>query len=363
MKISNPAKYVIGVSVAVALLAGCTGNGGSQLPTGSAMAPSHQTMGSNHKVNYDTLLTPRSVRPNLQRHIKDEKLVKPNCCALQKTLFVSDAFGGSSLTGAIYMFDYVTGASLGQVAAPPEGFLEVQGGCADTSGNVYFSNTSLSDIDEYNHSGTYVSTISDPGQYPVGCSYNKKTGDLAITNIISTSGGAGSLSIASGGVITNTYPISNMSRVYFLDYDNTGTLWVDGSNGSGIFQLDTFNGSTFTPVTVSGATILFPGAVKWTANKTAPSINVGDQDTFSAPTFYQVSSTGTVTGSTVTTCTQTSDICDIVQATIKGPGLVGPDAILLSANRFAYPAGGAPVLNYPASYVQPIGSAVSPNKT
>ena len=29
MKISNSAKYVIGVSAAVALLAGCTGNGGS----------------------------------------------------------------------------------------------------------------------------------------------------------------------------------------------------------------------------------------------------------------------------------------------------------------------------------------------
>ncbi len=53
MKISNSAKYVIGVSAAVALLAGCTSSGGSQLAPGGAMTPSgvHQTMGGNHKVD------------------------------------------------------------------------------------------------------------------------------------------------------------------------------------------------------------------------------------------------------------------------------------------------------------------------
>jgi len=363
MKISNSAKYVIGVAAAVALLAGCTGNGGSGLTPSSGVAPSHQAMGSNHKVNLsETLVVPRSVHANLHRVIKNERIVKPNCCALQKTLFVSDAFGGSLFTGAIYMFDYVTGASLGQVAAPPEGFSEVQGGCADASGNVYFANTALSTVDEYNHSGTYVATISDPGQYPVGCSYDRSSGDLAITNIINTSGGAGSVSIASGGAITNTYPVPNMFRVYFPGYQaKSGVLWIAGSDSSGVFQYDSFSGGVFTNVGVHGATVGFPGSVMWSGKSMW--MNVGDQDTFSSPTFYQVDSSGNVVGSTVTTCTQASNICDIVQATIKGPGLVGPDAVLLQANRFAYPAGGASVLNYPASYVQPIGSAVSPNKT
>jgi hypothetical protein len=363
MKISNSAKYVIGVSAAVALLAGCTGNGGSQLtPSNGAAAQAVHQVGANHKVDLsDTLVVPRSVRANLHRQIKNEHIVKPNCCALQKTLFVSDAFGGSSFTGAIYMFDYVTGASLGQVSAPPEGFSEVQGGCADNNGNVYFANTGLSTVDEYTHSGTYVLTINDSGQYPVGCSYDKKSGDLAISNIISTSGGQGSLSIASGGSITNTYFASNMSRMYFLGYmGKSGLLYVDGSDSSGIFHLNTFSGGSFTPVTISGGSILFPGTVAWSGN--TKWMNVGDQDTFSAPTFYQIDSTGNIVGSTVTTCTQASDVCDIVQAAIKGPGLVGPDAVLLSANRFAYPAGGSPTLNYSAAYVQPIGAAVSPNK-
>ena len=97
---------------------------------------------------------------------------------MPKTLFVTDAFGGSSFTGAVYAFSWVKGTSLGQVAAPPEGFLEVQGGCSDNNGNVYFANTEMSTIDEYNHSGTFITSIADPGQFPVGCSYDKSTAVL-----------------------------------------------------------------------------------------------------------------------------------------------------------------------------------------
>ena len=358
MKISNSAKYVIGVSAAVALLAGCTGNGGSGLTPSNSMAPSaHRTMGANHKVSLsETLLVPRSVKPNLSRKIQNEHIVKPNCCALQKTVFVTDAFGGSSFTGAVYMFDYNSGASLGQVAAPPEGFNEVQGACSDNSGNVYFGNTGMSTVDEYNHSGSYIQTISDPGQFPVGCAFDKSSGTLAIINIIDTSGGPGSVTING-----NTYFPSNMSRVYFGGYmGKSGVLYVSGSDSSGFFQYDSFSGGSFTNVGVHGASVGFPGTVAWSAKTMW--MNVGDQDTFSAPTFYQVDASGNVQGSTVTECTQQSDFCDIVQAAIKGPGLVGPDAVLLSANRFAYPAGGAPQLNYSAAYVQPIGAAVSPNK-
>lgn len=363
MQISNSAKYVIGVSAAVALLAGCTGNGGSQLTPAGTVGPNavHQTMGGAHKINFDTLVTPRSIRPDLGRKIKDEKIVKPNCCALQKTLFVTDATGGSLATGAVYMFDYVTGASLGQLAAPPEGWSEPQGACSDNAGNAYIANTSMSTVDEFNHSGTFVQSIADSGQYPVGCSFDRSSGNLAISNIISTSGGGGSISIWNGSSLSGPFTPSNMSRVYFVGYQGgTGTLWLSGSDSSGFFQYDSYSGGTFTPVSISGATIGFPGTVAW-SGKTGM-MNVGDQDTFSSPTFYQVSTTGTVTGSTVTTCTQPSNVCDIVQATIKGPGLVGPDASLHGANRFAYPAGGSPILGYTASYSQPIGSAVSPNK-
>ena len=148
---------------------------------------------------------------------------------------------------------------------------------------MYIVNTEESTIDEYNHSGTYVASLSDPGQFPVGCAYDRSTGNLAVSNIINTSGGPGSISIFSGGVLQNTYFPPNMTRVYFLGYEGgTGTLWLDGSNSSSGFQYDSFSGGTFTPVAITGGTIGFPGTVAWSAK--THSMNVGDQDTFSAPT-------------------------------------------------------------------------------
>jgi hypothetical protein len=367
MKISNSAKYVIGVSAAVALLAGCTGNGGSQLtPSGPGMAPSSQrTMGANHKVDLsETLITPRSVKPNLSKKVTNERVMKPNCCALQKTLFVTDAEGGSSFTGAVYAFDYVTGASLGSVAAPPEGWFEPQGACSDNNGNVYIANTAMSTIDEYNHSGTFITALSDSGQFPVGCAFDKASGNLAVSNILTTSDGPGSISIYSGGSLQNTYTPSNMNKVYFIGYQaKTHVLWLSGLESSAVFQYDSMSPSgTFTNVGIHGATVGFPGTVQWTASNQW--MNAADQDTFSSPTIYQVDSSGNVVGSTVTECVQISDFCDPVQMTIKGTGLVEPDAIAEAANRFAYPAGGAPTMGYTGpSFIEPIGSAVSPDKS
>ncbi len=359
MKISNPAKYVIGVSAAVALLAGCTSSGGSQLAPGGAVTPGgvHQTMGGNHKVDLSmTLVTPKSVKPNLSRKVKDMARVKPNCCALQKTLAVTDAVGGSSFTGAVYLFDYNTGAAMGSLAPPPSGWLEPQGACTDKSGNFFVANTAVSTVEEYTHSGTYVATLADPGQFPVGCASDRTTGNLAVSNIIDVSGGPGSIVIYNGGVLQHTYFPPNLSP-YFLAYeDGTGILWVDGLDSAGMFQYDSFSGGLFTPVTICCVSIAFPGALMWSGK--VKSMVVGDQGT----TFYQVSDTGKITGSTVLQCTQQSDFCDIVQATIKGPGIVGPDAIHLGAARFAFPAGGSPILQYSAPFVQPIGSAISSNK-
>jgi hypothetical protein len=333
------------VAIALAILSGCTG-------------PTLPVAGSKSDL-MRMLVTPQQVRPSFNRRVVDERVVKPNCCARQKTLFVSDAFGGSSFTGAIYMFDYVTGEPLGQVAAPPEGFLEVQGGCSDNAGNVYFANTALSTIDEFNHSGTYVATLGDPGQFPVSCSFDKSTGDLAVANISSTSGGPGSLAVYSDGVQHVYYP-PNMTAVFSVAYEGkTGTLWLTGDGSAG-FLYDSFKNGTFKIVGIHGASVIFGGGLAWSGK--TKFMNLGDQGTFASPTFYELDDSGNVRGEVVLTCTQQSDFCDVVQATIKGPGLVAPDAILLSANRFGYPAGGAPKLNYPAPYVQPIGSAVSSNK-
>ena len=342
----------------LAILAACTSSGGSQLAPGDAVTPSgaHQTMGGNQ--NVDLSLTPPSVRPHFHK-VPNVKVIKPNCCALAKTLFVVDGYGENY--GEVDVFTFPTGALLGSLPAPPEGWAAPIGACADKSGNVYIANIRISTIDEYSHSGAYIATLADPGQYPDGCAYDRTTGNLAVANEINGSGGPGSISIYHDGVLQHNYVANNMSRVYFLGYEgSTGRLWLDGSNSTVGFQYDSFRGGKFTPVTISGGTIGFPGMVQWSAK--TKSMNVGDQDTFSAPTIYQVSNTGQITGATVTQCASPSDFCDIVQGFIKGSRLVGPDAVNDSVGIFPYPSGGQPEVVISGTVGQTIGSVVSPDK-
>ena len=54
MRISNSLKYVIGVSAAVALLAGCSGNSSQLGPGGNSVVPnSHQAVDGNHKIDFE----------------------------------------------------------------------------------------------------------------------------------------------------------------------------------------------------------------------------------------------------------------------------------------------------------------------
>lgn len=345
------ARYVAGFATAV-LLSGCSG-GGKAVPStmGSAGTATIAT-----PLNAATLVAPPNVRPVLRRAPVDVPMIQPNCCARKKTLFVSDAFGGSSFTGTVYAFDYKTAKLLGQLPAPPEGWLEVQGACADNSGNVYFANTSLSTVEEYTHAGMYVATIDDPGQYPVMCAYDRTTGNLAVSNIISTSGGPGSISLYHGGLLQHTYYPSNMSRVYFVGYEGTsGVLWLDGESSSGIALIDTFFNGKFKRLKISGlggGLIQIGGGLQWSAQTRV--MNVGGSDASGNVVLYWVSSSGKIVGSTIIDCSS----CGVFF--IKGPRVAFTDLETLNVLLFDYPQGGAPVAQYSANFNQPIGIVVSP---
>jgi hypothetical protein len=143
--------------------------------------------------------------------------------------------------------------------------------------------------------------------------------------------------------------------VFFIGYlGKTGNLYYSGFDNSFYAAISSYIGGNFALLPLSGATIGFPGTVS-NAHKTG-SLAIGDQDTFSGPTFYQVSATGSVTGSTVLACP--AGYCDVVQATIKGTKIVAPDAESLDATVTPYPAGGNALVTV-TGFGQPIGSAVS----
>ncbi|MGA8534142.1 MAG: SMP-30/gluconolactonase/LRE family protein [Candidatus Tumulicola sp.] len=124
-----------------------------------------------------------------------------NCCARQKTLFVVDTEGGANFLGAAYAFDYDTGTLLKTLKPPREAWNRPSGACSDDRGHVYIANTLLGTVDEYNHAGRYVLTISVPGQYPLNCAFDRSTGSLAIASFTSQSGehGHGSVVIYKNG--------------------------------------------------------------------------------------------------------------------------------------------------------------------
>ena len=327
-------KRVVFFSLALALAAGCGGAGITPGP-GSRGATVEQTSDAGPRL-------------------------APNCCARIKTLFVTDAFGGSSFTGTVYAFDYETGRLLGQLPAPPEGWLEVQGACVDNGGNAYFANTSLSTIDEYSHDGTYLATIQDPGQYPAWCSYDPTTGNLAVANVIDVSGGSGSISIFKDGVLQNTYHPPNLTRVFSVGYQDgtAGVLWLSGNTSSGSTLVYTFANGQFTRVTfhgLRGGSI--GGGFQWSAKMHA--MNTSGSDATGHSVIWQFTPAAKIVGKTILDCD--GSVCDVVSFFIKGPRVTTADAVHLNAPQFDYPKGGRPIKNYPAPYVQPIGVAVSPN--
>jgi hypothetical protein len=192
--------------------------------------------------------------------------------------------------------------------------------------------------------------LSDAGQFPYSCSVNKKNGDLAVGNIESTTGGAGSVTVYPGASGAGINSPAIKFFVNFIGYDG-GKLFVDGGSGSGAFALKTLRQGHFRPVTITGAALNFAGGVQVADG----SVTVGDQSGPSGnPVIYQMSKSGAVTGST----TLTSGAC--VQYTIKGSSVVCPNNAGRSVQVYAYPAGGAATHTITGSFSDPFGSAISP---
>jgi hypothetical protein len=230
-------------------------------------------------------------------------------------------------------------------AALSGSFSEPQGMCADRSGDVFITNTGDSNVLEYNN-GKLTNTLLDRGQYPVGCSFNTLNGDLAVSNIISTNDGAGSISIykkAKGPA--QDIPVAGLPRDYFLTYDGSSDLFVDGetsSYGFGLAEMKAGSGK-FKPICPKlGSLIDFPGGIAWNGK-------------------HLVISTG-MSIERIRNCKLgiapiIGGLSDIVSFTIVGNRLVAPDAGSATVEIYSYPKGA--LLQTLTGFSEPIGAAVA----
>jgi len=231
------------------------------------------------------------------------------------------------------------------------------GVCSDATGDVWIVNSASFTIAEYAHGATKSeATLSDTGAgYPLGCSVDPTTGNLAVANLGTATGG-GNLSIYTGAKgSAKKFQNSDLTYFYFCAYDDEGNLFVDGLNSSYGFvlaELPAGSGKLQT-ISLNGA-IDFPGGVAWDGSYVA----VGDQYYQGEHTsaIYQLSvsgSAGTVEGTTALT-----DTCDVLQFAIATNTVVAPDDCSTSAGYYAYPAGGSPTKTV-SGLTYPVAAAVS----
>jgi hypothetical protein len=264
-------------------------------------------------------------------------------------LYVSDSFPYGS--NDVYVYSYPKGKLKGKLT----GFNEPSGQCVDKAGNVFITNFGASQILEYAHGGTSpIATLSDPGYYPLGCSVDPTTGNLAVTNRLSTSFTAGDVVIyvdASG--TPTSYTDSSFYYYEFCGYDDRGNLYIDGTTkGSALEYAElTSGGSSFSALNLDQS-IGFPGAVQWDGAHLA----IGDQSAAVIYRFAISGSTGTKVGSTPLTGSK-----DVVQFWIEGMKVIGPDAGLAHVAFYKYPAGGSPIKTI-TGLGEPVGATVSKAK-
>ncbi|MBV8530909.1 MAG: hypothetical protein JO104_06295 [Candidatus Eremiobacteraeota bacterium] len=238
------------------------------------------------------------------------------------------------------------------------GFNGPDGICTDLAGDVWITNNLAGNAVEYAHGGTApVSMVSDPNVYPLGCSVDPTTGNLAIANIYATKGTQGSIAIYAGAQGPPAYYTdSSMYYVYYCGYDAAGNLFVDGRTIGGAFQFAELpkSSSTFTNITLSGATDYFPGNVQWDGSYVA----VGDQQyqNANASAVYRTTgASGKVVGTTP--LTGAKDVMGFYVLP-KTHSLIGPDVDDNDVGLYRYPAGGNPT-NRIAGFDGPSGAAIS----
>jgi hypothetical protein len=346
----NPLRHAAGILGAGSLLAACSAGGAFH---GTTLAPQ------------GTRLPFLSVRPPVVQRAQRRTWVSPDLKGANHVVFVSDI--GNDLVDVFTLPSMTFKAQL-------TGFNEPQGECAARNGDVWITNSNPPNaILLYSHTGKLIKALNDRNEHPVACAVDQSTGDLAVSSIYAGSAsGPGDVAIYKGGSGSPTVlTCSAMSYYYFITFGPSGTLYVDGSNAAGSYQLCGGNESSLSAIGVSGATIYFPGFLQW--YNAGNYLAAGDQlcGGNTAACVYQLSINGSTATSMGVTDLQRSDgsnVCDLTSATFAGTKqttLVGSDDEWCNNNRgaavsqWSWPAGGEPINSNDSTLVIPEGAAVS----
>jgi hypothetical protein len=258
MPIPSRLDYVLSGTVALALLAGCSGGGAGVPAASSAFSPqsaSAQSTSVGHQVSQSSSV----LRPDVPELHSN----RPAAAFVSNEI---NAKGGASVIvsdASDSVVDIFNGK--GVQTAQLTGFSEPQGLALDTAGNLYVADTNNSRIQVYAAGfKSAPTTINDSGEFPASVAVDSK-GNLGVANLFTTSDGPGSVSFFNkNGTLLTTLSNAEFGKVFFDAFDDKGNLYLDGTNASGAFVagevVGGVKGNAITVLT-TGNSVGFPGGI------------------------------------------------------------------------------------------------------
>jgi hypothetical protein len=190
-----------------------------------------------------------------------------------------DAYARSDLlfvSNGTYVSGYVVenGVAQGDEVVNISPLEDAQGLCTDTAGHVWVTQGKLHTVSEYTHDGFHeINTIVRSSGNPTGCAVDPKTRDLAVTYNYPDKHYANVVIYPNGRTPGHAYSNSTgLEDAYFLAYDDSGDLYVDGyACGYGscgqhpnVLMVLTPGADAFHPIVVRGARLKNPRGLSWT---------------------------------------------------------------------------------------------------
>jgi hypothetical protein len=257
------------IALGVGLLAGCSAAGTQSSVGGGSVVPPAAHGQQLSKII--ALTNPKHLVPQGSHRVGGHSWMKYGAKGGQLLYVSNDG------TDTVDVYSYPAGTMVGQVT----GLEYPTGLCSDKKGNVYVTDFESGVVSEIGAGGTtVVNTLSVTGE-SLGCSVSKK-GDLAVSIFAGSQDGYGAVVIFKGAKGSgNVVEAPNDGYFWAPTYDKKGNIFVECNYGSssgpceGPTVVELKNGaSSFTGLTVSGATIDFPAA----AELVGKSIGLGDQE-------------------------------------------------------------------------------------
>ncbi len=343
----RPCNFVLGISVTIALLAGCAGVSPPEPPSG---AQQNVAVGAGRPA--DAVPQWAAARSWVAPEAKGEDLI-----------YISDLLG--------QVVDIYTYGHGNKLVGTLTGFFNPEGLCVDNAGNVWVTNDTsqgVHQITEYAHGGTSpMQNLINPNGNVNGCSVDQKTGDLAVTNFWGPTEGAGGVSIYHHGSGNPTsYTDANIHYYYYCGYDAKGNLFVDGLDSGSNFGFAEIprGGKAFKDIALN-QTIYLPGGVQWDGKYMAVGDQVAVKHNFTS-TIYQFSISGNVaTEVGLTVLTGSKQVAQFWipkfgrnQKNPEGTTLIGPNQNGANTLFWSYPAGGSPTKTI-SGETYPMGATIS----